>query len=67
MKKILGFLLGFLIGTCIMIPLILLKLENNKLHNEIGKLEQDIIEYKWQLEQVPLIMESTKDGWCNNE
>lgn len=67
MKKILGFLLGLLIGTCIMIPLILLKLENNKLHNEIGKLEQDIIEYKWELEQVPLIMESVKDEWCNNE
>lgn len=67
MKKILGFLLGFLIGTCIMIPLILLKLENNKLNNEIGRLKQDIIEYRWQLEQMPLIMESVKDVWCNNE
>lgn len=67
MKKIFGFLLGFLIGTCIITPLILLKLENNKLHNEIGKLEQDIIEYKWELEQVPLIMESVRDEWCDNE
>lgn len=67
MKRLLGFTLGLLIGTCIMIPLILLKLENNKLHNEIGKLEQDIIEYKWELEQVPLIMESVKDEWCGNE
>jgi uncharacterized membrane-anchored protein YhcB (DUF1043 family) len=67
MKKILGFLLGFLIGTCIMIPLILLKLENNKLNNEIGRLKQDIIEYRWQLEQMPLIMESVKDEWCDNE
>lgn len=67
MKKILGFLLGFLIGTCIMIPLILLKLENNKLNNEIGRLKQDIIEYRWQLEQMPLIMESVKDVWCDNE
>ena len=67
MKKILGFILGFLIGTCIMISLILLKLENNKLNNEIGRLKQDIIEYRWQLEQMPLIMESVKDEWCDNE
>lgn len=67
MKKMLGFILGVLIGTCIMIPLILLKLENNKLNNEIGRLKQDIIEYRWQLEQIPLIMESVKDEWCDNE
>lgn len=67
MKKISGFILGFLIGVFIMLPTILLKLENNRLNNEIGRLKQDIIEYKWQLEQMPLIMESVKDEWCDNE
>ena len=67
MKKILGFLLGFLIGLCIMIPIISLKKENDRLSKENDKLKQDIIYYKWQLEEVPNIMESVRDEWCDNE
>lgn len=67
MKKIIGFLLGVLIGLCIMIPVINLKKENDRLSKENDKLKQDIIYYKWQLEEVPNIMESVRDEWCDNE
>lgn len=57
MKKILGFCLGLLIGLCIMIPVINLKKDYDKLKKENSKLKQEIIDYKWQLEQVPFIIE----------
>ena len=57
MKKIFGFLLGLLIGLCIMIPVINLKKDYDKLKKENSKLKQEIIDYKWQLEQVPFIIE----------
>lgn len=57
MKKVLGFLLGVLIGCCIMIPIINLKKENDRLKKEISELKQEIFDYKWQLEQVPYIIE----------
>lgn len=57
MKKILGFCLGFLIGLCLMIPVINLKKDYDKLKKENSKLKQEIIDYKWQLEQVPFIIE----------
>ena len=34
-----------------------------KINKELKELN---IEYKWQLQEVPLIMESVKDSWCNN-
>lgn len=63
MKKILGFCLGLLIGLCIMIPVINLKKDYDKLKKENKELKQKIIDYKWQLEQVPYIIEN----WCNKE
>lgn len=63
MKKILGFLLGLLIGMCIIIPVINLKKDYDKLKKENGELKQEIIDYKWQIEQVPYIIEN----WCNKE
>ena len=57
MKKILGFLLGVMIGLCIMIPVINLKKENDKLKKENSELKQENIDYKWQIEQVPYIIE----------
>ncbi len=33
------------------------------LEKEKNELQQEIIDYKWQLEQVPYIIES----WCNGE
>ena len=35
----------------------------DKLNKENESLRQEIIDYKWQLEQVPYVIES----WCNNE
>ena len=37
-----------------------------KLEKTNKELKELNIEYKWQLEEVPLIMESVKDSWCNN-
>ena len=34
---------------------------------QIEELNRDIKEYEWQLEQVPYIIESSLDSWCNNE
>ena len=62
MKKILGFCLGVLIGLCLMIPFINLKKDYDKLKKENSKLKQEIIDYKWQLEQVPFIIEYGCNG-----
>lgn len=50
MKK--GIIIGVLIGLCFMIPIISLKIKNDKLEKENAKLHQQVIDYKWQLEQV---------------
>ena len=50
MKK--GIIIGALIGVCFMIPIISLKIKNDKLEKENAKLQQQVIDYKWQLEQV---------------
>lgn len=38
-----------------------------KLEESNKELKDLNIEYKWQLQEVPLIIESVKDSWCNNE
>jgi uncharacterized membrane-anchored protein YhcB (DUF1043 family) len=48
-------IIGMLIGLFFMIPIISLKLKNDKLEKENAKLQQQIIDYKWQLEQVEWI------------
>ena len=50
MKK--GIIIGVLIGLCFMIPIISLKIKNDKLEKENARLQQQVIDYKWQLEQV---------------
>ena len=52
------FLLGIIIGIVFMFPIIVLKIENNKLSDENDKLRQEIVEYKWQLEQVQWIFKT---------
>lgn len=37
-----------------------------KLEKTNKELKELNIEYKWQLQEVPLILESVKDSWCNN-
>lgn len=62
MKKVFGFLLGVLIGCCIMIPVINLKKEYDKLKRENNELKQENINYKWQIEQVSYIIEYGCNG-----
>ena len=50
-----GIIIGILIGLCFMIPLISLKIKNDKLEKENAKLQQQVFDYKWQLEQVEWI------------
>jgi uncharacterized membrane-anchored protein YhcB (DUF1043 family) len=50
MKK--GIIIGVLIGLVFMIPIISLKIKNDKLEKENARLQQQVIDYKWQLEQV---------------
>lgn len=53
MKK--GIIIGILIELIFMIPIISLKLKNDKLEKENSRLQQQIIDYKWQLEQIEWI------------
>ena len=44
MKRIFGFMLGVLIGLCIIIPIINLKKENDRLEKENDNLKKEIID-----------------------
>ena len=50
-----GIIIGVLIGLFFMIPIISLKIKNDKLEKENARLQQQIIDYKWQLEQIEWI------------
>lgn len=56
MKK--GIITGVLIGICFMIPIISLKIKNDKLEKENARLQQQVFDYKWQLEQVQWIFKT---------
>lgn len=56
--KIKAFLIGLLIGLYFMIPIISLKIKNDKLEKENVRLKQQIFDYKWQLEQVKWIFKT---------
>lgn len=59
-------ILGLGVAVFLIMNIIFLQLENEALNKENWELKQDIIDYKWQLEQVPIIMESVKDEWCKD-
>lgn len=50
-----GIVLGVIIGLFFMTPIISLKIKNDKLEKENARLQQQVIDYKWQLEQVEWI------------
>lgn len=50
-----GIIIGVLIGLFFIIPIISLKLKNDKLEKENARLQQQVIDYKWQLEQIEWI------------
>lgn len=56
--KVKPFLIGLLIGLYFMIPIISLKIKNDKLEKENVRLQQQIFDYKWQLEQVKWIFKT---------
>ena len=53
-----GIIIGVLIGLFFIIPIISLKLKNDKLEKEKARLQQQVIDYKWQLEQVQWIFKT---------
>lgn len=56
--KVKAFLIGLLIGLYFMIPIISLKIKNDKLEKENVRLQQQIFDYKCQLEQVKWIFKT---------
>lgn len=56
--KVKGIIIGILVGLFIAIPIISLKIKNDKLEKENARLQQQIIDYKWQLEQVQWIFKT---------
>lgn len=50
--KVKGIIIGMLVGLFIAIPIICLKVKNEKLEKENARLQQQVFDYKWQLEQV---------------
>lgn len=59
-----AFLIGYIIGLIFMTCILILKEHNDELIKENGKLKQEIIDYKWQLNEVPNIVESVKEDLC---
>ena len=65
MNKTNWILTGMII-TFIIFDICLIK-ENKKIKRENQELHQEIIDYKWQLEQVPYLIEANLESWCNGE
>ena len=61
--KFIALLLCIIIGLSACITIFMLKNESLTKENEM--LRDEIAEYKWQLEQVPYVIESSLDSWCN--
>lgn len=61
MNKLSWVLVGMIIVLYIFI--IIITVEAKNIEKENNKLKQEITDYKWQIEQVPYIIES----WCNGE
>lgn len=60
-NKIFLFLSGVVIGFLMFNTYLIIK--NKQLNEENKELTEQIIDYKWQIEQVPYVIES----WCNGE
>lgn len=62
--KIKGFIIGFIIGLLIMTPIIKLKKENDQLINKNNQLIEENNYLKWQIGEVPTVIESYKEEIC---
>lgn len=56
--KFKAIIIGLLIGLFMIVPIINLKIKNDKLEKENARLQQQVIDYKWQLEQVKWFFET---------
>lgn len=69
-NKILFIIYGVFIAIITIVSAAIITEKNKEIENLISyskDLSNLNVEYRWQLEQVPLIMESVRDSWCNNE
>lgn len=62
MNKLDLFLIGVIIG-CVAVLVIFMS-ENKRINKEIIKLREENVYYKWQLNEVPSIIESNKEVIC---
>ena len=61
--KFIAILLCIIIGCSATITVLML--QNERLIGENEGLQQEIKDYRWQLEQVPYLIESNLESWCN--
>lgn len=61
--KFIALLLCIIIGLSACITIFMLK--NEELTTENKMLKEEIRNYKWQLEQVPYVIEANIESWCN--
>lgn len=59
--KFIALLLCIIVGLTATITIFMLR--NEVLRKENKMLKQEIVNYKWQIEQVPYII----DNWCNGK
>ena len=63
MYKLITVLICIIFGCIAMISVIML--ENIKLRDENKKLNEMVDTYKWQIEQIPYVIEGNLDSWCH--
>ena len=69
-NKTLFIIYGVLVAIITIVSAAIITEKNKEIENLISyskDLSNLNVEYRWQLEQVPLIMESVRDSWCNGE
>lgn len=63
LATIILFIISIILGVLTGVSFANKEIKINRLTKENDALKQEIIDYKWQMDQVPYIIES----WCNGE
>lgn len=61
--KFIALLLCIIVGLTATVTIFMLK--NEELITENEMLKQEISDYKWQIEQIPYVIEANLDSWCH--
>ena len=61
--KFIALLLCIIVGLTASVTIFMLK--NEELITENEMLKQEITDYKWQIEQIPYVIEANLDSWCH--